>query len=135
MKFFLRYILISFFIISFSICCKKKDEKILGNWEYVYLTSIDANKVQTWSFYEDNSIIKSIDTLKPDTGTWSMEASRLKGGRRLVISNLSRHNDGTDYNGTFEILTLNKKYLILQRVLLSNGSAPGAFLRAEFIKK
>ena len=135
MKFFFKYCFVILLLISLFICCNKKEEQIVGDWKYVFLSSIDTNKVQIWSFYEDKSLVKSLDSLKPDTGTWSMEASRLKGGRRLVISNLSSHNDGTDYNGTYEVLTLNDKYLILQRLKLSDGNSGGAFLRVEFIKK
>ena len=129
MKFLFKYILISVFIISISVCCKKKEVKIVGSWKYEYLSSVDTNKVQIWSFNEDKSIIKSLDTLKPDTGTWSIKSDLLSGSM-LKISSMDDH-----FDGTYEILTLNKKYLILQRVLLSNGVSAGAFLRAEFIKK
>jgi len=133
MKSFFRYISICLLLISLLVYCKPKEQIILGDWEYVSLT-IDTNKAQIWSFKEDNSIIRSLDTLK-DTGTWLMEAARISGGKRLVVSGLSNLAVGAEANGTFEILTLNNKYLILQRILLSDGTAGGAFLRIEFVKK
>jgi hypothetical protein len=129
MKLFIQYILIILLSASLFVSCKKKEEKILGNWGYVYLSSDDANKIQTWTFNEDNSVISAVDTLKPDTGTWSIDKDFLD-GKSLVISNMN-----TKFDGSYDILTLNKKNLIIQRFLLSNGVSGGAFLRAEFIKK
>lgn len=127
-----RYITIVLLLIGILFCCKKKDEKILGNWKYVYLSSVDTGKIQIWTFNEDKSLIVSlndVDTLLLDTGTWSIKKEMFNGSR-LTISSLESR-----YNGTYEMLTLNKKYLILQRILLENGVAAGAFLRTEFIRK
>jgi hypothetical protein len=129
MKLFIQYFFLIVLTTTLLVCCKKKEEKILGNWEYVYLSSADSNKYQVWSFNEDNSIISAVDTLKPDTGTWSID-SELLNGSSLVITSMNE-----TFDGTYDIITLNKKYLIIQRILLSNGVSGGAFLRAEFIKK
>lgn len=112
--------------------CKKKEDKIVGKWEYVYLTSSDAGKTQTWEFNSDKSFIRNIvlsDTLLIDTANYSFES------RFIESPNLKINELHPDWDGTYEILTLNKKFLIIQRILLSDGSSQGAFRRAEFVKK
>ena len=125
-------LVIFFVLIVFSFSCKKKENKILGTWQYVYLTAADTNKTQTWVFNDDKSLIRSIqttDTTIIDTATYSFN-SRFLDSPNLLINELH-----PDQDGTYEILTLNKKYFIIQRILLSDGNSAGAFLRAEFVKK
>ena len=126
------YIVISFVLVAFFSGCKKKEDKILGNWKYTYISTSDINKVQTWVFNEDKSLIRTISDTLADTATWSIN-KEIFNGSRLVISNSNDNFDGS-VNGTYEILTLNRKYLIIQRFLLSNGISGGAFKRIEFKK-
>jgi hypothetical protein len=121
------------FVICFSFfSCKKKEDKIVAAWDYVYLMAADSNKVQTWIFDTEKSITRTIqkpDTTTVDTGTYSID-TRLLNSPNLLINGIH-----PDVDGTYEILTLNKKFLIIQRVLLSDGSSSGAFMRSEFVKK
>jgi hypothetical protein len=98
----------TFFFFLLLMCallsCKKKENKILGSWNYVY--GINSNIAQIWTFKDDNSVIRSIqDTIK-DTATWSINTKLLESSN-LKLSNFEL------FSGTYEILTLNKKYLIL----------------------
>ena len=131
MKLLTQLLIIGVIIIFFS-NCKKKEEKIVGTWRYVYLKATDTINVQTWTFNEDNSVIQSIkspDTLKLDTATYSIKS------KIISYPDLKITGFNFDLDGTYEVLTLNKKFLIIQRVLLSNGSSGGAFLRSEFVKQ
>lgn len=124
-------------LILFSYSCKKKEDKIVGIWQYVYLKSSDSNKVQTWEFKNDKTFIRSekiTDTVMVDTANFSI-SPRFFDSPNLLISNLPLTIEGLDFNGTYEVLTLNRKYLIIQRILLDNGNSGSAFLRAEFVKK
>ncbi len=130
MKPFLGLIFILVFLFFFS--CKKKEEKIIGTWEYVYLTAADSNKIQTWVFSSDKTLIRTVqfsDTTITNTANYSLD-TRFLNSPNLLIKEVN-----PDVDGTYEILTLNKKFLIIQRILLSNGSSAGAFSRAEFVRK
>jgi hypothetical protein len=128
-----RYLLFIALLINFSLfffsCQKKKEEKITGNWQYIYLTNTN-NTIQNWTFIDNNKFIKTIktDTIISDTADWKLTADALS-ATKLKITGI---NEWTD--GTYEILTLNKKYLIIQRISLSSGSSDGAFNRMEFVK-
>lgn len=128
------YIVIFFVLVAFFSGCKKKEDKILGTWKYIYISTSDINKVQIWTFNEDKSLIRTISDTLADTAIWSVD-KEIFNNARLVISNSNDNLDGTgSVNGTYEMLTLNRKYLIVQRFLLSNGSSEGAFKRLEFKK-
>lgn len=131
MKLFSGLLIILVICYSFT-SCKKKEDKVIGTWEYVYMMAADTNKVQTWVFNDDKSLtrtIQRIDTTIIDIGTYSFD-SRFLDSPNLLINGI--HGD---VDGTYEILTLNKKFLIIQRILLSDGSSNGAFIRSEFVKK
>ena len=118
------------FILFFSFGCQKnKEEKINGNWEYVYLSNV-GNTKQIWTFNKDKSLIRSItiDSTISDTASWKIEAKAFS-RPNLTISNLDDINDGI-----YEVLTLSKKFLIIERISLSNGNTEGAFNRIEFVK-
>ncbi|PIP53619.1 MAG: hypothetical protein COX07_09725 [Bacteroidetes bacterium CG23_combo_of_CG06-09_8_20_14_all_32_9] len=128
----MKHFIILFSILIFSFinlsCQKKKEEKIEGSWQYVYLTKV--NKVQTWTFNNDYKLIRSIKTdttTISDTANWSMDVKYISKSN-LKISNFN------DIEGTYEIQTLNRKYLVIQRILFLNGSKNGAFIRMEFVK-
>ncbi len=128
-----RYLLFIILLVNLSFiflsCQKKKEEKIMGSWQYVYLTDVN-NTIQNWTFIEHNKFIKTIktDTLISDTADWKLTVEALS-ATTLKITGV---NEWTD--GTYEVLTLNKKYLIIQRIMLSSGSSDGAFNRMEFVK-
>ena len=129
-----RILIISILFISFFsfFSCKKKEEKIVGTWQFVYLQAADTGKIQTWKFNEDKSIVREIqftDTLIVDSAIYSFEP------RFLSSPNLKVNELHPDLDGTYEILTLNKKYLIIQRILNAQGSSQGVFFRTEFVKK
>lgn len=125
---FIIAILISCSIFFIS-CQKKKEEKILGSWQYVYLTNV-GNTTQIWDFTEDFKFITKIttDTVVYDTANWSISAKAFS-PTLLKINGIKREIDGT-----YKVLTLNRKYLIIQRIMLDNGNSEGAFNRIEFVK-
>lgn len=129
-QFIFLIVIVIISLIFFS--CKKKEVKIIGNWEYVYLKASDTINVQSWLFNEDKSLIRTVqqpDTIITDTANYSLD-SRFLDSPNLLIKELN-----SSFDGTYEILTLNKEILIIQRILLADGSSAGAFMRAEFVKK
>lgn len=128
MKILIPFIFIILLTIIFS-CQKKKEERITGKWQYVYLNNA-GNTTQTWSFNNDKSIIRTIisDTIVSDTAKWEIKAKAFS-RPDLTIFNLT-----DTVNGQYEVLTLNKKFLIIERIILSDGNTGGAFRRYEFIK-
>lgn len=129
-----RFLLLLTLIFSYSFvfigCQKKKEEKILGNWQYVYLKNV-GDSVLTWTFKDDNKIYTELktDTISYcDTAEWTLTSKALS-TTTLKITGI---NEWT--NGTYEVLTVSKKYLIIQRIILENGSSEGAFNRIEFVK-
>lgn len=124
-----------FFTFLFALCfisCTKKEKKVIGSWQYVYMSVSDTNKTQYWVFNSDNRFIRTIqtpDSTSIDTGSYLLKNYFLQADN-IVITELS-----SEYDGTYEILTLNKKYFIIQRIVLPDGNATGSFLRAEFFKE
>jgi hypothetical protein len=133
MKRFLILALVFSLFLVFNSCQKKKEDKILGNWKYVYLQNI-GNKEQTWYFTDNKKFIITIQDsiIYNDTAEWSLSTNLLSPATFKII-NLKKIN-GESINGTYEVLTLNKKYFIIQRTILENGSTKGAFNRMEFVK-
>ncbi|OFX36960.1 MAG: hypothetical protein A2X08_16880 [Bacteroidetes bacterium GWA2_32_17] len=128
MKIFTPIIFIVLLSVIFS-CQKNKEEKITGKWQFVYLTNA-GNTIQTWSFNNDNSLIRSIttDSTISDTAKWDIQAKAFS-RPDLTITSLNY-----DFDGVYEVLTLNKKFLIIERIILTDGNTGGAFKRYEFVK-
>lgn len=106
--------------------------KLDGRWRYWYLSKQDSGKIQYWEFREPNLLFQTLyyeDSVKIDTGYWKLEKDFLE-PIYLEITNLSGK-----YDGTYQILKLNKKFLILQRYKLSSGSTGGSFFRLEFTRE
>ncbi len=129
MKQIIPFTLILLLIVTFG-CQKKKEEKITGKWQYVYLSDV-GNTIQTWTFNNEKKIIRSIttDTTITDTASWKIEAKAFK-RPDLTITSL-----GSGIDGVYEVLTLTKKFLIIERTAFINGDTGGAFNRIEFVKK
>jgi len=128
MKIFTPIIFIVLLSVIFS-CQKNKEEKITGKWQFVYLTNA-GNTIQTWSFNSDNSLIRSIitDSTISDTAKWDIQAKAFSRSD-LIITSLNY-----DINGVYEVLTLNKKFLIIERIAFVDGNTDGTFSRLEFVK-
>jgi len=120
-------LLTSFIFIS---CQKKQEKKISGEWNYVYLSNV-SNTTQTWDFSNDKNLYRKIttDTTIIDTANWKIDTKVFE--RPLLI--ISNFKDSLN-NGIYEVLTLNKKYLVAQRISFLNGTTGGAFNRIEFYK-
>jgi len=132
MKHLNKYIVVVIVLVTISFGCKKKEDKILGTWKYIYMSAAEMNSTETWMFNEDKSLIrtkKADTTIAIDTAIWSINKDFFNGSD-IVVSDLDEW-----FDGTYHILTLNRKYLILQRTLLPDGSSAGAFRRAEFKKE
>lgn len=116
----------------FTNCKKQAANKLEGTWRYWYLSKQDSGKLQYWEFREPNLLFQTLyyqDSVHKDTGYWKLEKDFLE-PIYLEITNLSGK-----YDGTYRILKLNKKFLILHRYKLSTGATGGAFLRLEFTRE
>ena len=105
-------------------CKKKKEEKIIGTWNLVTMSTSDANKT-IWSFYDGNMLIindnDSTGTIiSSDTAYYEIKERFFK--YFVEISNLSEVEDGS-----YQIEKLNNSALILQ------CSSPN-YIRREFYK-
>lgn len=114
----------------FSCSKSKQEKKITGTWDMVFLMANPDGKSIHWIFNDSGSLITSCnyDSTQNDTATFTIDASFLD-AYYLTISGLNAFRDGQ-----YQILKLNKKYLILQRISGSNGASEGAFARLEFVK-
>ncbi|HOU98591.1 MAG TPA: hypothetical protein PLP65_07070 [Bacteroidales bacterium] len=124
-------IIISLFVL-FSSCKKHVENKLIGTWHYYYLSAADTGITQLWTFNNSSELIRVIhrqDSLFYDTATWKVD-KQFAEPSLLEISGLDGY-----FDGTYQILKLNKKFLYLQRTSLFNGSSNGAFLRLEFAKE
>ena len=122
--------LLSIYSFVFVSCQKEKENKLAGTWKYVFLSNV-SNTSQTWSFTNDGKFTRTIliDTISScDTAEWSLSA-KLFAATTIKIQKLDEWT-----NGTYKVLTLSKKYLIIQRIFLENGDSKGAFKRMEFVK-
>ncbi len=130
----MRNLLIILPVITFmAISCSKSKEqkKIIGVWEYQYFTHYDDNRTITWTFADDQTITQySVVDNYADTvvATYSVDAN-LGDAYYVTIKGIDTDNDGK-----YQILKLNKKFLIMQRVE-QDGQTGGAFIRKEFVKK
>lgn len=111
-------------------CSKSKEKKIIGSWEQQYFVKYDDDRLTVWTFADDQTVTEdffygsNIDTTI--VGTYTINVN-------LGTCYLTVEGFGLD-DGKYQILKLNKKFLIMQRVEF-NGSINGAFSRKEFVKK
>jgi len=127
-----KWLLIISLILIFGSCKKQTEKKLIGTWHYYYLTSSDTGKIQLWTFNNPDQVIRVVyryDSLFYDTGSWSVDKEFLE-PRYVTFKGLD-----SIYDGKYQILKLNKKFLFLQRTQLLNGSSNGAFLRLEFARE
>ncbi len=118
--------------IIFTNCKKQVASKLEGTWRYWFLSKQDSGKLQYWEFREPNLLFQTLyyqDSVFKDTGYWKLEKNFLE-PIYMEITHLSGK-----YDGTYRILKLNKKFLILHRYKFSTGSTEGAFLRLEFTRE
>ncbi len=128
-KFIVFLPIIALLIVS---CSKKRDQKkIIGSWEYQYFQHHEDNRAITWVFADDQTLTQyHIEDTNADTivATYAIE-KKFGDAHYVIIKGIDTDNDGK-----YQILKLNKKYLIMERVE-QNGHTQGVFVRKEFIKK
>ncbi len=120
------------FLTGFQSCKKQVINNIEGKWKYWHITSEDSITLDFWEFRKPNLIFRTIfyiDTVITDTGYWEVTKDFLE---PTYIEFKSLRGI---FDGTYQILKLNKKYMFLQRYKLPGGSTNGAFLRLEFTKE
>ncbi len=118
------------FILLLWSCAKPKEKKIIGSWEYQYFTHYDDGRSITWVFADDGILTQYTKVDNPDTVTASYKIdAKYDNTYYLTIDGINVDNDGK-----YRILTLNKKFLIMQRVE-HNGQTKNVFARKEFVKK
>lgn len=119
-------------IILFVGCVKQAEKRIEGTWHFYYMEASDTGLVQLWTFSKPDillRVIKNNDSLFYDTAKWEIDQDFLE-PKFLKVSKLDNL-----FDGTYQILKLNKKYLFLQRTQLPGGGTNGAFRRLEFAKE
>ncbi len=127
-----RLLIFVLLIILFFGCVKQAEKRIEGTWHFYYLEAGDTGLVQLWTFSEPDvliRVIKNNDSLFYDTAKWEIDKDFLE-PKFLKVSGLDNL-----FDGTYQILKLNKKYLFLQRTQLPGGASKGAFRRLEFAKE
>ena len=115
----------------FSCSKSKEQKKIVGTWDYQFFTYYDDNRTITWVFADDNTLKQYlVQGNQSDTivASYSVDAN-FGDAYYVTISGIDNRNDGK-----YQVLKLNKKFLIMQRVEL-NGQTKGVFVRKEFVKK
>lgn len=96
------------------------------------MSSADTGKTQLWTFNNSAELIRVIhrnDSLFYDTAAWEVE-KKIDEPKYLTVKGLDGY-----FDGKYQILKLNKKFLFLQRTNLNDGNSNGAFLRLEFSKE
>ncbi len=122
------------FIFTFTMCSKRTEVKIIGEWQVVNVGQDNFPDDATWTFNDGGKldIFHDIngDPVGTVTGDWEAFA------RNAVIPYIEIKGLGPKgMDGKWRVERLNKKFLILQRVEFGNGETAGAFLRREFQKK
>jgi hypothetical protein len=114
----------------FSCSKSRQEKKIAGTWDMVFLMANPTGQTIHWTFNDSGSLFTSCnnDSTQNDTATFLIDASFMD-AYYLTISGLNTFRDGQ-----YQILKLNKKYLILQRISGPDGASAGAFSRLEFVK-
>jgi len=128
----IKIILLSMVLGTMFSCSKSTEQKnFVGTWDYQYFTHYDDNRTITWVFSDDNTLTQYFvqgnyaDTI---VATYSVDAN-FGDAYYITVSGIDVYNDGK-----YQVLKLNKKFLIIQRVE-SDGKTAGVFVRKEFVKK
>ena len=120
------------FVLLIVSCSKSKEQKkIIGSWEYQFFQYYDDNRTITWVFADDGTMTQFFNSeIKSDTVVASYRIDANFGDAYyLTVDGIDENNDGK-----YQILKLNKKFLIIQRVEYK-GETKGVFSRKEFVKK
>ena len=123
-------IIIILIAILFTSCKKRVVSKLQGEWKMVPLNEYYLDKDVTWNFAENDKLIiteVSTDTTKVDSAEYVVNVNAA--GKKYITITEREIN-----NGTYQINTLNKSILKLQRTEKEDGETAGAFLWYEFVK-
>jgi len=131
-RWFLSAVFICLFL--FSSCSKKKEqEKLVGSWDMIFLLASEQNKKVVWTFKDDNSLTFT-DYRTDSTYIFNSNYLLTKEFPSTFYIDITGIESGQDINGRYQIIKLNKKILTIERVLLSSGTKPGAYLWKEFVR-
>lgn len=126
-------IILLFTVIYLSSCSKaREEEKLIGSWYKVYLMASETGKTSIWTFDEDHALyIKEYDadTMTTDTAQYTID-KKLPSTFFVDITGLK-----SGETGRYQVIKLNKKILVLERIAYDNGSVRGSYLWKEFVKK
>lgn len=134
MKLF-HLIIFLFIVIYLSSCSKaREEEKLIGSWSKVFLMKeeLDSGKTFFWTFDEKQALYTTeykMDTTVIDTAKFVID----KKFPTTFYIDITGLNYGQD--GRYQVIKLNKKILVLERVAYPNGTVPGSYLWKEFVKK
>lgn len=109
---------------------KRKQEKLIGSWDVVFLSAADTGKNVIWTFAEGGNLFVTTrtDTFIVDSATYIMD-SKFADAYYVTINGVNYWEDGK-----YRIDKLNKKILIMERVMLLDGQESGSYLHKEFVK-
>ncbi|PKP23027.1 MAG: hypothetical protein CVU05_01230 [Bacteroidetes bacterium HGW-Bacteroidetes-21] len=119
-------------IFSYSCSEKRKQEKLIGSWDVVFLTAAESGSDVTWTFAEGGSLFvtsRGTDTTIVDSASYFMD-SKFLDAYYVTISDLNYWEDGK-----YMIQKMNRKILIMERVMMPDGQTSGSYLHKEFVKK
>lgn len=121
-------------LISFTMCSKRTEVKIIGEWKVVNVGQESFPDDATWTFNDGGKLDIFHDINGLPTGTVSGEWESF--ARNAFIPHIEIKGLGPKgMDGKWRVEKLNKKMLIIQRIEFGNGEIAGAFLRREFQKK
>lgn len=122
------FVIFSSALILSSCSVKKKEEKLQGSWEYVWLSKNDSNAVIQWTF-ADQPLVEQVMTINgiSETLKGNYFVEKKKSKFFIIIDDLY-----TWLDGKYRIIQLNEDFLIIQRITDHEGNY--AFDRFEFVK-
>lgn len=117
-------------LVAFSSCKKKKEVKLVGQWEVIPMTVQPETYQYKWVFYDDGRL----EVTNYETTQVSCEYTLDQKFPKFYISITGGEYNGGDYNGIWRIDELTNDILKICREEDGEGSSVGAFLRLEFLK-
>lgn len=121
-------------LIGFTMCSKRTEVKIIGEWKVVNVGQEAFPDDATWTFNDGGKLDIFHDINGNPVGTVTGEWESF--ARNAFVPHIEIKGLGPKgMDGKWRVEKLNKKFLIIQRIEFGTGETAGAFLRREFEKK
>jgi len=124
----------SLITLSFTMCSKRTEVKIIGEWKVVNVGQESFPADATWTFNDGGKLDIFHDINGLPTGTVSGEWESF--ARNAFVPHIEIKGLGPKgMDGKWRVEKLNKDFLVITRIEFGTGETAGAFLRREFQKK